>query len=57
MNDAHTAPTRLYHNPRCSKSRGALELERRVEQFVDLPPAFRRHASEAPPQTVEAPPR
>lgn len=26
MNDAHHAPTRLYHNPRCSKSRGALEL-------------------------------
>lgn len=36
MNDAHRAPTRLYHNPRCSKSRGALELlrERGVEPAV-----------------------
>src|SRR5687767_15982432 len=37
--------TRLYHNPRCSKSRGALELlqERgikpRVIAYLDMPPA------------------
>ncbi|QQQ03336.1 arsenate reductase (glutaredoxin) [Lysobacter enzymogenes] len=36
MSDAHRAPTRLYHNPRCSKSRGALELlrERGIEPAV-----------------------
>ncbi len=39
MND-----TRLYHNPRCSKSRGALELlrergiEPRVIAYLDTPP-------------------
>jgi arsenate reductase len=39
MND-----TRLYHNPRCSKSRGALELihergiEPRVMAYLDTPP-------------------
>ena len=44
MNDAHLAPTRLYHNPRCSKSRGALELlhERGVQPaivaYLDSPP-------------------
>jgi arsenate reductase len=44
MNDAHAAPTRLYHNPRCSKSRGALELlhERGVEPaeiaYLESPP-------------------
>ncbi|MFD1296862.1 arsenate reductase (glutaredoxin) [Lysobacter gummosus] len=44
MNDAHTAPTRLYHNPRCSKSRGALELlrERGLEPatvaYLESPP-------------------
>ena len=38
-------PTRLYHNPRCSKSRGALELlrERGVEPhvvaYLDTPPS------------------
>ncbi len=26
-------------------ARGALELERRMEQFVDLPPALRCHSS------------
>ncbi|KGM57686.1 arsenate reductase [Lysobacter arseniciresistens ZS79] len=37
-------PTRLYHNPRCSKSRGALELlrERGIEPqivaYLDTPP-------------------
>ena len=32
----HPAPTRLYHNPHCSKSRGALELlrERGVEPEI-----------------------
>ena len=36
--------TRLYHNPRCSKSRGALELlqergiEPRVIAYLDMPP-------------------
>lgn len=36
MSDAHRAPTRLYHNPRCSKSRGTLELlrERGIEPAV-----------------------
>ncbi len=40
MND-----TRLYHNPRCSKSRGALELlrergiEPRVIAYLDTPPS------------------
>jgi arsenate reductase len=44
MNDAHTAPTRLYHNPRCSKSRAALELlrERGLEPaivaYLESPP-------------------
>ncbi|MGH8079893.1 MAG: arsenate reductase (glutaredoxin) [Lysobacter sp.] len=44
MNEARLAPTRLYHNPRCSKSRGALELlrERGVEPeivaYLDSPP-------------------
>jgi len=44
MTDAHRAPTRLYHNPRCSKSRGALELlcERGIEPvtiaYLDTPP-------------------
>jgi arsenate reductase len=39
------APTRLYHNPRCSKSRGALELlrERGIEPvlvaYLDTPPS------------------
>ncbi|SDW92613.1 arsenate reductase (glutaredoxin) [Lysobacter enzymogenes] len=38
------APTRLYHNPRCSKSRGALELlrERGIEPeviaYLETPP-------------------
>lgn len=38
--------TRLYHNPRCSKSRGALELlhERGIEPvvipYVDTPPSI-----------------
>ncbi|MEI2455630.1 arsenate reductase (glutaredoxin) [Lysobacter firmicutimachus] len=42
--DPHLAPTRLYHNPRCSKSRGALELlrERGLEPalvtYLDSPP-------------------
>ncbi|MGJ7902897.1 arsenate reductase (glutaredoxin) [Lysobacter sp. 1R34A] len=45
MTDAHPAPTRLYHNPRCSKSRGALELlqARGVEPaliaYLDTPPS------------------
>ncbi|MFK3647629.1 arsenate reductase (glutaredoxin) [Lysobacter enzymogenes] len=44
MTDAHRAPTRLYHNPRCSKSRGALELlrERGIEPeviaYLETPP-------------------
>lgn len=38
------ASTRLYHNPRCSKSRGALELlrergiEPQVVHYLDTPP-------------------
>ena len=45
MTDTHPAPTRLYHNPRCSKSRGALELlrERGVEPeivpYLEQPPS------------------
>lgn len=44
MTDPRLAPTRLYHNPRCSKSRGALELlrERGLEPalvaYLDSPP-------------------
>lgn len=39
------AATRLYHNPRCSKSRGALELLRKrgiepeIVTYLDAPPA------------------
>ncbi|TWI11663.1 arsenate reductase (glutaredoxin) [Aerolutibacter ruishenii] len=38
-------PTRLYHNPRCSKSRGALELlqqrgiEPRIVAYLETPPS------------------
>lgn len=44
MSDAHRAPTRLYHNPRCSKSRAALELlrgrgvEPAVVAYLESPP-------------------
>jgi len=44
MNAPRLAPTRLYHNPRCSKSRGALELlhERGLQPaivaYLDTPP-------------------
>jgi arsenate reductase len=44
MTDAHLAPTRLYHNPRCSKSRGALELlharglQPAIVAYLDSPP-------------------
>ena len=40
----NAAPTRLYHNPRCSKSRGALELLREhglepaIVAYLDTPP-------------------
>ncbi|MGO0999508.1 arsenate reductase (glutaredoxin) [Lysobacter sp. CA196] len=45
MTDIHPAPTRLYHNPRCSKSRSALELlhargiEPTVLAYLDTPPS------------------
>lgn len=45
MTDIHAAPTRLYHNPRCSKSRGALELlqargiEPTLVAYLDTPPS------------------
>jgi arsenate reductase len=45
MTDAHSAATRLYHNPRCSKSRGALELlqargiEPTLIAYLDAPPS------------------
>lgn len=39
-----TTPTRIYHNPRCSKSRGALQileqqnLQPEVIRYLDTPP-------------------
>lgn len=44
MTEAHTAATRLYHNPRCSKSRAALELlrargiEPAIVAYLESPP-------------------
>ncbi|MGO1073715.1 arsenate reductase (glutaredoxin) [Lysobacter sp. CA199] len=44
MTDAHSAPTRFYHNPRCSKSRATLELLRErglqpvIVAYLDSPP-------------------
>ena len=44
MNNQRPAPTRLYHNARCSKSRGALELLRargitpELVYYLETPP-------------------
>ncbi len=45
MADIYPASTRLYHNPRCSKSRGALELLRQrglepeIVAYLEQPPS------------------